>query len=130
MDHLRHRTIFRAHVFGALVPLASFGLGAFALARVVSPRAVAASPVLTAAVADTQHLAIKVTGMFCESCEATVRAMLKRSVGVYSAVVDVKRGLATVTYDPQKTTPAALADVINRLGYKATLPSIKAKASG
>ena len=75
-----------------------------------------------AAVADTQRVSIKVAGMFCESCEATVRTMLKRTPGVYSAKVDVKRGEAIVAYDPKQTTPQALADVINRLGYKATLP--------
>lgn len=72
--------------------------------------------------ADTQHVTINVAGMYCESCETTVRTMLRRTRGVYSATVNVKRGAATIAYDPRRTTPRALADVINRLGYKATLP--------
>jgi copper chaperone CopZ len=74
-------------------------------------------------VADTQRVTIKVTGMFCESCAVTVRAMLKRTDGVQSATVDGKRGEAVVSYDPTKTTPQALVDVINRLGYKASFPT-------
>ena len=77
----------------------------------------------------TRHVAIKVSGMFCASCEATVRTMLTRTAGVRSADVNVGKGLATVEYDPKVTTPAKLADVINRLGYTATLPVADAKAS-
>ena len=86
------------------------------------PRSAGALVGNPAVVADTQRVTIKVAGMFCESCEASVRAMLKRTPGVYSATVDVKRGEAIVAYDPKRTTPRALADVINRLWYKATLP--------
>ena len=77
----------------------------------------------------TRHVAIKVSGMFCASCEATVRTMLTRTAGVRSADVNVGKGLATVEYDPKVTTPAKLADVINRLGYTATLPVADGKAS-
>lgn len=93
-----------------------------------SQRAFAQAREMTVA-ADTQHVTIKVAGMYCASCEATVHTMLKRTRGVYSAAVDVKRGLAVIAYDPNRTTPQTLADVINRLGYKATLPPAdKAKA--
>jgi mercuric ion binding protein len=71
---------------------------------------------------DTQRVAINVAGMYCANCETTVRTMLKRSPGVIAAEVNVDRGVALVTYDSARTTPAELAEVINRLGYKATLP--------
>jgi copper chaperone CopZ len=105
----------------SLIPLSFVVMGG-ALLKTATPLAArAVDPV--AARADTQRVAISVAGMFCESCEASVRTMLKRTKGVYSATVDVKRGLATVLYDPKETSPSALAEVINRLGYKATLPA-------
>ena len=106
-------------------------LAAISLGGAVTPRTAHAHVVMSGFVADTQRVTIKVAGMFCESCEATVHAMLKRTRGVYSAKVDVKRGEAVVAYDPKQTTPQALADVINRLGYKATLPpATKAQTGG
>ena len=102
--------------------LAAFVAATVSLTVGTVPRSAGALVGNPAVVADTQRVTIKVAGMFCESCEASVRAMLKRTPGVYSATVDVKRGEAIVAYDPKQTTPQALADVINRLGYKATLP--------
>jgi len=102
--------------------LTAFVVTVVSLTGGTAPRAAGAFVVSPAVVADTQHVTIKVAGMFCESCEASVRALLKRTPGVYSAKVDVKRGEAIVAYDPKQTTPQALADVIIRLGYKATLP--------
>lgn len=72
---------------------------------------------------DTERVAIGVAGMYCASCETTVRTMLKRTPGVIATEVNVDSGRALVTYDATRTTPAKLADVINRLGYKATLPA-------
>lgn len=102
--------------------LTAFVVTVVSLTVGTAPRAAGALVVSAAVAADTQHVTIKVAGMFCESCETSVRAMLKRTPGVYSAKVDSKRGEAIVAYDPKQTTPQALADVINRLGYKATLP--------
>lgn len=73
------------------------------------------------ATVDTQQVVIKVSGMYCAGCETTVRTMLTRSPGVISAEVSVDRGVASVVYDSTRTTPAKLMDVINRLGYRATL---------
>ncbi|MGQ0648352.1 MAG: heavy-metal-associated domain-containing protein [Gemmatimonadaceae bacterium] len=111
-----------ARDIGISLRVAAFAVAVPTLALGVAPRPGIARIVATAAIADTQRVTIRVAGMFCESCQATVHAMLKRSRGVYSARVDVSRGLAMVVYDPARTTPQALADVINRLGYKATLP--------
>lgn len=69
----------RSPITKALTGLAA-GLIALALAK--GPRGASARSVLTATSADSQHVTIKVTGMFCESCEAAVHAMLKRTRGV------------------------------------------------
>lgn len=120
-----HTRRFRvALTLGACAILAAFA-ASLGFARRTSTHGAAVATLS----ADTQRVTIAVSGMYCESCEATVHAMLKRTRGVYSATVDVNRGLATVAYDPRQTTPSALADVINRLGYKATLPKPTGRAT-
>jgi copper chaperone CopZ len=112
-----------ARKLAASVLLAACAVSLSAVASALAQSPAPASPAKTVVVADTQRVTIKVTGMFCESCAVTVRAMLKRTDGVQSATVDGKRGEAVVSYDPTKTTPQALVDVINRLGYKASFPT-------
>ena len=109
----------------ALVLVATIGAAAVAGHRPVSASASAAAPAVGTVTtpATTRHVAIKVSGMYCESCETTVRSMLTRTAGVRAAQVDVGKGLATVDYDPTMTSPANLAGVINRLGYSATVPA-------
>jgi copper chaperone CopZ len=42
-----------------------------------------------------------------------------RVSGVYDAEVDLKGGTATVTFDPARTTPDAIAAAITRSGFQA-----------
>ena len=115
--------ILRIRKLASSALLAACAVSALALASASAQSPTPASAAKTVVVADTQRVTIKITGMFCESCAVTVRAMLKRTDGVHSATVDAKRGEAIVAYDPTKTTPQALVDVIDRLGYKASLPT-------
>ena len=131
MEPRKPSVILGARKFAASVLLAACAVSLSAVASALAQSPAPASAAKTAVVADTQRVTIKVTGMFCESCAVTVRAMLKRTDGVQSATVDGKRGEAVVSYDPTKTTPQALVDVINRLGYKASLPTAsKVRGSG
>lgn len=68
---------------------------------------------------DTQRVALSVKGMFCESCERTVTAMLRRTPGVLGTDVSVARSEAVVMYDSTRTSPSKLVDVIGKLGYTA-----------
>lgn len=44
--------------------------------------------------------------------------------GVKDCIADRKKRTAEVTYDPAKTTPAAIAKVISeKTGFKATVPT-------
>ena len=72
-------------------------------------------------VADTRKIVLHVEGMQCTSCESTITAMLKRTPGVVGAAVSVERAQAIVVYDPAKTSPAKLIDVIESLGYGAAV---------
>ena len=52
---------------------------------------------------------LKIKGMTCASCEATIQLVLEKTPGVDSAAVSYERGEAVVKYDPAKVTPEKLA---------------------
>ena len=60
----------------------------------------------------TQVCSLKVTGMFCGACAKTVEKTAKKVDGVKAAKVSQSNGAAEITYDPNKTTPEAIAKVI------------------
>jgi copper chaperone len=72
----------------------------------------------------TQVVALKVTGMTCGGCEAAVQRAARSVDGVTAVKANSDKGIADVTYDPAKTTPAAIAKVISeKSGFKAEAPS-------
>ncbi len=74
--------------------------------------------VITAA-AFTKTVTIKVEGMKCAKCSASVAKALKATEGVEEAEVDSKKGEAVVKFDEQKLDEAKLREVINSTGFKA-----------
>jgi P-type Cu+ transporter len=62
-------------------------------------------------------LQIGVQGMTCAACVAQVEQGLKRVEGVQSASVNLATENATISYDPDKTTPQALLDKVVETGY-------------
>lgn len=74
--------------------------------------------VITAA-AFTKTVTIKVEGMKCAKCSASVAKALKATEGVEEAEVDPKKGEAVVKFDEQKLDEAKLREVINSTGFKA-----------
>lgn len=70
---------------------------------------------------DSAQVVVAIAGMYCSSCEQTIRAMLMRTNGVRAVAVSAKTGRAVVTYDPTKTTPGTILSVVKRLGYEASL---------
>ena len=87
------------------------------------------SLVLSAAVAlavESAHIAkIKVKGMTCSSCAASITKKLESMPGVTSVKVDLKKNHATVKFDHHQEKPDALKEAmvkaINELGYEAHL---------
>ncbi|MEO6437133.1 MAG: heavy-metal-associated domain-containing protein [Tepidisphaeraceae bacterium] len=57
---------------------------------------------------------LKVKGMSCSACAARVEKAAKEVAGVKAAKVDSNKGTAEITYDAEKTTPAAIAAAINK----------------
>ena len=60
-----------------------------------------------------------VTGMTCGNCEKHVRHAAEHLPGVTSVVVDRTGNRATVSFDPEATTPAAITAAIADAGYDA-----------
>ena len=65
---------------------------------------------------------ILVSGMTCAACSARVQRSLEKAPGVEGANVNLMTNSATVVYDPVRTSPHALAEVIRQTGYGAELP--------
>jgi len=74
--------------------------------------------VITAA-AFTKTVTIKVAGMKCSKCSASVSKALKATEGVEEAEVSSEKGEAVIKYDDQKLNEAKLREVINSTGFKA-----------
>ena len=78
--------------------------------------------VITAA-AFTKTVTIKVAGMKCAKCSASVTKALKATEGVEAAEVSSEKGEAVIKYDDQKLDETKLREVINKTGFKAVEPS-------
>ncbi len=85
---------------------------------VVSTVLVVTLGVITAA-AFTKTVTIRVEGMKCAKCSASVTKKLKATEGVEDAQVSSDKGEAVIKYDDQKLTEAKLREVINSTGFKA-----------
>jgi copper chaperone CopZ len=57
---------------------------------------------------------LKVSGMTCAGCEVAVRLAARKVDGVKDVTVSYANGKAEVTYDPAKTSPAAIALAITK----------------
>ena len=65
-----------------------------------------------------QHIELGVTGMTCTSCSSRVQRKLNKVDGV-DATVNYSTETATIDYDPGKTSPDELIEVVRQSGYDA-----------
>lgn len=73
--------------------------------------------------AQAAQVTLKVEGMTCGGCAASVKMAAKRVDGVNDANVSHEKGTAEITYDPKKTSPSAIAKAITEnSGFKASVP--------
>lgn len=63
-----------------------------------------------------EQLTMNISGMTCGHCVGQVTKALKSLDGV--EVEQVKVGLATVAYDPSRTSPDKLAQAVEDAGYE------------
>ncbi len=73
---------------------------------------------------------IPVEGMSCASCVARVESGLSRIEGVASASVNLAAKTASVTGDPAKVGPQALADAIRGTGYEVPTEKVSFPIAG
>jgi len=66
-----------------------------------------------------ETVTLKVEGMTCGGCVASVTRVLKAAPGVADAVVKLEAKSATVTFDPAQTSVPALRDAIEDAGFVA-----------
>jgi copper chaperone CopZ len=71
------------------------------------------------ALAITKKSTIRIDGMMCSKCTASVAKALKATKGVESVEVNLEKKEAVVQYDDEKVTEAQLREVINATGFKA-----------
>lgn len=64
---------------------------------------------------------LEVAGMTCSLCPITVRKALERVPGVLEAKADYATQRAEAKYDPDRTSPQALAKAVSDAGFTATV---------
>lgn len=69
--------------------------------------------------AATATVTIRVEGMECANCAASVTKKLKATAGVEEVQVNLEKKEAWVKFDDEKTNVAKLREVINSTGFKA-----------
>ena len=68
---------------------------------------------------DMKTAIFTVSGMHCDGCAETVKALLAREPGVKTSTVSFQEAKARLLYDPAATSPERLIAVIERAGYRA-----------
>lgn len=72
---------------------------------------------------------LKITGMTCASCSNHVAKTLKELNGVIDQKVEYPGDVATVKYNPAKTSVADIIKAVEKLGYKAVTVKEKSTAN-
>jgi copper ion binding protein len=70
---------------------------------------------------ETMTATIPVEGMTCAGCAAAIREALARHPGVKTVEVSFEKKQARVSFDPARVTLEQVAEVINKMGFKAAL---------
>ena len=83
----------------------------------------AAALALPAHAGEPKRVVLDVPGMNCALCPISVKKALERTPGVLEAKADLATKSAEAKYDPDKTSPEALARAVANVGYPATVKS-------
>lgn len=81
----------------------------------------AAALALTAHAGEPKRVVLDVPGMSCALCPISVKKAFERVPGVLEAKADLATKSAEATYDPDRTTPEALAKAVTNAGYPASI---------
>nr|CAB3224695.1 copper-transporting ATPase 2 [Phallusia mammillata] len=70
---------------------------------------------------DVERCFISITGMTCASCVGNIERNIGREEGIVSILVGLMSGRAEVKFHPSIVTPQRIADLIEELGFGATV---------
>jgi mercuric ion binding protein len=70
--------------------------------------------------AEPSRVTLDVPSMNCSLCPIAVSGVLRRQPGVREAKADLATKTAQIVFDPDKTSPARLAQAVSAAGYPAT----------
>ncbi len=70
--------------------------------------------------ADPQTVVLDVQNMTCELCPITVKKALDKVPGVAATKIDLAKRTATVKFDPERATVAALVKATTNAGFPST----------
>lgn len=76
---------------------------------------------LTAHAGEPKRVVLDVPGMDCSLCPISVKKALERIPGVLEAKADLTTKSAEATFDPDRTSPQALARAVTNAGYPASV---------
>jgi mercuric ion binding protein len=68
-----------------------------------------------------QIVVLDVQNMICALCPITVKKSLQQVPGVSDATIDLEKKTATVRFDPDRTSAAALTKATTDAGYPSTV---------
>ena len=88
----------------------------------------AQTTIKTATKEEPKTVKLKITGMTCAGCSNHVATTLKAIDGIVEQKVEYPGDVATVKYNPAKTSVADIIKAIEKIGYKAVAVSEKATA--
>lgn len=74
----------------------------------------------TAMAAEPARVTLDVPSMNCSLCPIAVSGVLRKQPGVREAKADLATKTAQIVFDPDKTSPARLAQAVSDAGYPAT----------
>ncbi|XP_063189725.1 copper-transporting ATPase 2 [Chroicocephalus ridibundus] len=64
---------------------------------------------------------LQITGMTCASCVSTIERNLQKEDGIVSVLVALMAGKAEIKYKPELVQPLEIAQLIQNLGFEATI---------
>ncbi|NWS72695.1 ATP7B ATPase, partial [Crotophaga sulcirostris] len=73
---------------------------------------------------------LQITGMTCASCVSTIERNLQKEDGIVSVLVALMSGKAEIKYKPEFIQPPEIAQLIQNLGFEATVIEDNAETEG
>ncbi|NXX22726.1 ATP7B ATPase, partial [Podargus strigoides] len=80
--------------------------------------------------ATTEKCFLQITGMTCASCVSAIERNLQKEDGIVSVLVALMAGKAEIKYKPEFIQPLEIAQLIQNLGFEATVIEDHAETEG